>query len=79
MIRVGSIVTITVDNPDGLEEMHMNGTVGIVSEYYEGSDTYDPSWRIDTDSTEGFLFGKEQFREATKEEMENRLRELLMK
>lgn len=79
MVKVGSIVTITIDNPDGLEEMHMNGTVGVVSSFCEGDDNYDPSWRIDTDNMVGFLYGREQFREATKEEMESKLRELLMK
>lgn len=75
---VGNVVTILVDHPDGSTE-NVKGLVGVVTAFYEGSDDYEPSWRINTDMYEGgYLYGKTQFRKATENEMADTLRSFLM-
>ena len=85
-IRVGSIVKITVDYPDGIDhedDVYVNGLIGVITDFDEGEDEHEPIWYIRTGPRKwvndtGYAYARNQFEKATYEEIEKTLRMMLL-
>ena len=76
-MKIGDIVTILVDNPGGVEEYHVKNETGVIVDFEESVE----KWCIATGKpeTDGWWFTEDEFRSATTNEIEARLRFILMK
>lgn len=76
-MKIGDIVTIVVDNPYGVDDEYpVKNETGVIVDFDEESE----QWEIATGNpiTDGWWFIKDEFRPATAEEIEARLRYVLM-
>ena len=73
-MKIGSIVIVTVDHPDGSQKI-TKGDIGVISEieHYVSSDT---DYTVHT-KTSDYVYGINQIREATDEECRKELYRLL--
>lgn len=77
-MKIGDIVTILIDNPYGVdEEYHVKNETGVIVDFEESTE----QWCIATGKpeTDGYWFTEDEFRPATTDEIEARLRFILMK
>lgn len=77
-MKIGDIVTIIVDNPSGVDEEYpVKNETGVIVDFDETSE----QWQIATGEpeTDGWWFTEDELRPTTAEEIEARLRYILMK
>lgn len=74
---IGDVVTITADNPYGVDEDYaVKGETGVIVDYDEDTNQF----YVETGNSEStWWFTSDEFRPATEEECKARLRYLLMK
>ena len=73
---LGSLVMVIVDMPDGCDDTHVYGDIGVITEIYKYKDgTKD--YTVHNKSSD-FVYGREQIRELTDEECRDALYAMLM-
>lgn len=74
---IGDIVTITVDNPYGVDgEYHVKNETGVIVDFDESTDQFEIA--TGNYESDGWWFTKDEFRLATDDEIKARLRFVLM-
>lgn len=74
-MKIGTIVVVTVDKPDGCDYTITKGDIGVISEI-EHHVSYDTDYTVHT-KTSDYVYGIDQIREATDEECRKELYRLL--
>lgn len=73
---LGSLVKVIVDMPDGCNNTHVYGEIGVISEIYRHDNgTYD--YTVHNKSGD-FVYGLDQIRELTDEECRDALYDMLI-
>lgn len=73
---LGSLVKVIVDTPDGCDDTHVCGEIGVISEIYCRDDgTYD--YTVHNKSSD-FVYGLDQIRELTDKECRDALHNMLI-
>lgn len=73
---IGSLVMVIVDMPDGCDDTHVYGQIGVISETYRHDDgTYDYTVH---NKFGDFVYGRDQIRELTDEECRDALYAMLI-
>ena len=73
---LGSLVKVIVDIPDGCDDTHVYGEIGVITEIYRGDNgTYD--YTVHNKSSD-FVYGCDQIRELTDKECRDALYNMLI-
>lgn len=73
-MKIGDVVTIVVDTPYGVYDEPVKNETGVIVDFDEESE----QWEIATGNPISWWFTKDEFRPATAEEIEAKLRYVLM-
>ena len=76
-MKIGDIVTITVNHPDGVYGCSVKNETGVITDF----DKEGAAWVISTGmpGTSGWWYGEDEFRLATDDEIKARLKLILMR
>lgn len=76
-MKIGTLVMVIVDRPDGCDDTHTYGDIGIISEI-EHHVTYGTDYTVHNHNSD-FIYGADQIRELTDEECREALKAELMR